>query len=170
LAKLLDAGLISLERQGRHSYYRLASSAVAAALESLAALSPPRGARHESERVRELRFARSCYKHLAGGLAVQLNHAFLASKLIVAGDSKRISLTPAGSAWCRNLGVRDHAGHACLDWTERRHHIGGPLGVALFTRFNQLGWLVANPKTRAVRVTHNGMRELRQQLGIAIPL
>lgn len=69
------------------------------------------------------------------------------------------------SAW-----TRDSLGRACLDWTERRHHLGGELGVALFTRLKGLGWLVANPKTRAVRVTHAGVRELHKQLGINISL
>jgi hypothetical protein len=59
---------------------------------------------------------------------------------------------------------------SCLDWTERRHHLGGELGVALFARLKGLGWLVANAKTRAARVTHAGIREFDQQLGIDIPL
>ena len=66
-------------------------------------------------------------------------------------------------------GVDDAPGRLCLDWTERRPHLGGPLGVALFSRLTELRWIVANPATRAVRVTHAGAVALEQQLGIAVP-
>jgi len=185
LGKLVDAALISVQRQGKYSYYRLASDAVASALESLAALSPLRSqverrfeSRRESERVGELRFARSCYKHLAGVLAVEINQALLKRQITEAGADNSYCLTEKGRQWCEDLGLqfprsaskRENLGRACLDWTERRHHLGGELGVALFSRLKGLGWVAANPETRAVRVTHAGVRELHQQLGIGISL
>jgi hypothetical protein len=134
--------------------------------------------RRESERVGTLRFARSCYKHLAGRLAVDINQALLKRQFTLANTDKWYCLTDKGREWCQDLGVqlprsaskRDTLGRACLDWTERRHHLGGELGVALFLRLKGLGWVVANSKTRAVRVTHTGVRELHQQLGINISL
>jgi DNA-binding transcriptional ArsR family regulator len=174
LRKLLDASLISVERQGKHSYYRLTSDAVAAALESLAALAPARrqvelrssGVR-ESPRTEELRFARSCYKHLAGKLGVDITQALIARQFVAAESERRYRATAAGREWLGQLGARiPESGRACIDWTERRHHLGGPLGVGLLSWFKELGWLVAHPETRAVRVTHAGRRELAQHLGI----
>ncbi len=184
LNKLLEASLIVLEKQGKHSYYRLANEAVACALESLAVLSPVRSqvlARsyiREPERVRELRFARSCYKHLAGRLAVEINQALLKRQFTLADPDKSYSLTEEGRQWCRGLGLQlpirsqqsENVGRACLDWTERRHHIGGQLGMALFARLKELSWLTTNPKSRAVRLTHTGARELHRQLGITCSL
>jgi DNA-binding transcriptional ArsR family regulator len=184
LRKLLNASLISVERQGKHSYYRLTNDAVAAALEALAALGPVRTQveirsenLRESERVRELRFARSCYKHLAGKLAVEITQALEIRRFLEPGADRRYRLTPLGGDWLGHLGMNvpasayrpEHSSRACIDWTERRHHLGGPLGVSLFSRLKELGWLIANPKTRAVRVTHTGIRELHHQLGVMIP-
>jgi DNA-binding transcriptional ArsR family regulator len=183
LRKLMDAALITLEKQGKHSYYRLANERVAATLESLAALAPVRsevdlrsGARHESERILELRFARSCYRHLAGALAVQITLALLDRKFLVAHPGKIYSLTGPGQEWCRQLGMllpesgrrTDPPGRACLDWTERRHHLGGALGVALLSRLTELRWMVTNPESRAVHLTHAGEVALERQLGITI--
>jgi len=176
LRKLLEASLIAVDKRGKHSYYRLADERVAAALESVAALAPVRNqvdlrsrTRVESERVKELRFARSCYRHLAGQLAVQLNQALIDRTFLVRDSEVTYRLTDLGTAWCRQLGVNIHSSaRACLDWTERRPHIGGPLGTALFSRLSELSWIVKNPNSRAVRVTHLGVRELEQQLGITV--
>jgi DNA-binding transcriptional ArsR family regulator len=175
LRKLLEASLLTVERQGRHSYYRLTSESVAAALEALAALGPARrqaevrarGMR-APEYARELRFARSCYRHLAGRLAVDVTRALITRRLVEAGAERRYTLTVLGEEWFNRLGVdAPGTGRACIDWTERRHHIGGPLGVALLSCRKDLGWLVANAETRAVRVTHTGQRELGRQLGVS---
>jgi len=184
LSKLLQALLITVERQGKYSYYRLANDTVASALESLAALVPVREqvtarsiARRESEAIRELRFARSCYKHLAGRLAIEINKALLEKRFTVPIASKAYSLTGEGREWCREVGVRipqrtraKSEGRACLDWTERRHHLGGPLGMALFARLKEIGWLATNSRTRAVRLTHSGSAELYKRLGITCSL
>jgi len=184
LRKLTDASLITVEKQGKHSYYRLANERVAATLESIAALAPVRTqlelrsrTRLESERVKELRFARSCYRHLAGALAVEIHQALLDRKFLVAHSGKSYSLTGLGREWCRQLGMvlpatgrrPDPSGQACLDWTERRHHLGGPLGVALFSRLTELRWIATNPGSRAVHVTHAGAIALDRQLGVTIP-
>jgi DNA-binding transcriptional ArsR family regulator len=183
LRKLSDASLITVEKQGKHSYYRLANERVAATLESIAALAPVRSqidlrsqTRLESARLKELRFARSCYRHLAGVLAVEINRALLDRKFLVAHSDKGYSLTGPGREWCRQLGMvlpvtgrrPDLTGRACLDWTERRHHLGGPLGVALFSRLTELRWIATNPESRSVHVTHAGAIALERQLGITI--
>jgi DNA-binding transcriptional ArsR family regulator len=184
LRKLLDASLIAVERSGKHNYYRLANDRVAATLESIAALAPLRSqvdlrvrSRSESERVRELRFARSCYRHLAGALAVEINRELLDRKLLTTGPGKSYDITVAGNEWCHRFGIvlpatarrQDSTARPCLDWTERRHHLGGAMGSALFSRLTELKWIVANPGSRTVRVTHAGAAGLEREFGIAIP-
>ncbi len=182
LRKLMDAALITVEKQGKRCYYRLANERVASALESLATLAPERdpevarASRHESERIKELRFARTCYKHLAGALAVEIHHSFLARGILVAGIERIYHLTEPGQKWWRQFGMtlptsvrsREFSSRACVDWTERRHHLGGALGAALFSRLTELRWIATIPGRRAVRVTHLGARELERQLGITV--
>jgi DNA-binding transcriptional ArsR family regulator len=175
LRKLMEASLIAVEKRGKHSYYRLANDSVAAALESLAALAPVRDrARDGSGRVNELRFARSCYKHLAGAVAVEMLRVLLDRGLVAAGRERTYHLTERGQKWCREFGMTlparaaELTSRACIDWTERRYHLGGPLGTALFSRLKELRWIAANPGGRAVRVTHLGARELERQLGITV--
>jgi DNA-binding transcriptional ArsR family regulator len=175
LRKLMDSSLITVEKRGKHSYYRLANDAVAAALESLAALAPACATkRSESDRVRELRFARSCYKHLAGAVAVDILRTFLDRGFLAPGSERTYHLTERGQTWWRDFGMslpapaRALCSRACIDWTERRHHLGGTLGAALFSRLTELRWIVTNPGGRAVRVTHLGARELERQLGLVV--
>jgi DNA-binding transcriptional ArsR family regulator len=183
LRKLMDASLIIVERQGKHSYYRLANERVAATLEAIAALAPVRTevhlrsrTRHESQRIQDLRFARSCYRHLAGALAVEINLALLDREFLVAHAEKSYGITGLGLEWCRQFGLilpsgrrKEPPASACLDWTERRHHLGGALGVALISRLTELRWIVTNPDSRAIRVTGAGALGLERELGIAIP-
>jgi DNA-binding transcriptional ArsR family regulator len=176
LSKLLEAKLLTLESQGRHRYYRLANAEVAAAMESLAAVAPPpRIVKHaSSERLRRLCFARTCYSHLAGKLATDLNEALQRRGLLAPEGSKSYRVTEQGCAWFRELGIdlsirhanRPDFARACLDWTERRHHLAGPLGTSLLRRLLELKWLVRMNEPRAVRVTHEGQRQLETCLGI----
>jgi DNA-binding transcriptional ArsR family regulator len=182
LRKLMEASLIAVEKQGKHSYYRLANDSVASALESLAALAPIRErvtsctSRRESELIKDLRFARSCYKHLAGRLAVEIHQALRGRGFLVAGVERTYHLTDPGQKWWLEFGMtlpassrsREFSSRACIDWTERRHHLGGALGAALFSRLMQLRWIATNSANRSVRVTHLGALELERSLGITV--
>lgn len=175
LRKLLDASLIAVEKRGKHSYYRLANDSVATALESLAALAPAREQsahdRLKSERVRQLRFARSCYKHLAGRVGVEILQALLHRGFVTLDIERTYRLSRSGQIWWREFGMadpKDISSRACIDWTERRHHLGGALGTALFSRMKEIRWIVPNPGGRSVHVTHLGIRELERQLGITV--
>jgi DNA-binding transcriptional ArsR family regulator len=176
LRKLMDASLLAVERQGKHSYYRLANGSVASTLESLAALAPFRKdveardrSHFDSERVKELRFARLCYTHLAGALAVDITRALLDNGFVRADPERMYSLTDRGRQW---LGESDAnlsgASRACIDWTERRHHLGGVLGAAVLCSLTERRWIATIRGTRSVRVTLLGVRELERQLGITI--
>jgi DNA-binding transcriptional ArsR family regulator len=175
LAKLLEYGMVAVETSGRHRYYRLARSEVAAALEALACVAPPVRSLDEprSPQARQLRAARSCYDHLAGRLGVAIAAAMEARGLLTvpanAPPAKLYNLTDAGRQWFAEFGIPVDAkctARRCLDWTERRHHLAGPLGVELMARLEALGWIERNRETRAVGVTRAGELGLRRELGI----
>lgn len=178
LAKLLAGGLLALEIEGRHRYYRLAGPHVAQALEHLGAIRPEPRIRQRalSPEAQRLRFCRSCYDHLAGRVGVALTQALEEREYLRPGADKLLEVTPAGSEWLGRLGVDVHGikpsrgalARQCLDWTERQHHLAGPLGVELLSMLCASGWLRRARATRAVEVLPKGRLELRAQLGIDI--
>lgn len=174
LARLRKSGLLLVETQGRHRRYRLASGEVAHALEALAVLAPPP---RPAARVPEgLRFARSCYDHLAGVLGVALTEA-LTTGGFLRRDGPSYRPTPLGETllaeWGISLGALKEArrpvARACLDWSERRHHLAGSLGAALLGRFLHSGWLLRVQGTRGLRLTLKGRRALEAQLRLRLP-
>jgi DNA-binding transcriptional ArsR family regulator len=169
LSKLLAGGLVICEQAGRQRVFRLKSRDVANAVEALGALA------HGSEKTAmpEIRFARTCYDHLAGVLAIALRNELLRSGMLRQGENG-FDVTVAGKKSFQELKVdldslrrmRRGFGNLCLDWTERHHHIGGALGAALLTRLLESGWIARVRGTRAVRVTHAGERRLEDLFGI----
>jgi DNA-binding transcriptional ArsR family regulator len=178
LAKLLEGKLLDAEVQGRHRYYRLASSEIGAVIEALATVAPrmKTQARHEAGQTNPLRFARTCYNHLAGTLAVQINEALAQRGILVPGRDKQYRVTDEGRLWFEELGIdiaeiksgRSAFARQCLDWTERRHHLAGALGTALLQRSLELKWIVRVDRTRVIRVTHKGQEQLGKLLGIEL--
>lgn len=178
LAKLLAGGLIALEIAGRHRYYRLAGSHVAQALEHLAAIRPQQQIRRRalSAEAQRLRFCRSCYDHLAGQVGVALTRALEERAYLRPTDGKAIAVTAAGSQWLAQFGIdvrrikvsRGGLARQCLDWTERQHHVAGPLGVELLSALCTSGWLRRGREYRVVEVLPKGRRELRSQLGVDV--
>ena len=173
LNRLVDAGLLAVSRQGRHRYFRLAAPDVARVLESLMGVAFRTGAvrLRGSPREPALRKARVCYDHLAGELGVHLYESMLARGVIrVDGDS--VEPGSRASPWFGALGVDVGAAmqrrrlpcRPCLDWSERRHHLGGALGASLYARLGSLGWLRRRPDSRVVDVTPLGAREFRRLL------
>jgi DNA-binding transcriptional ArsR family regulator len=177
LARLLDGGLVTVERHGRHRYYRLAGHQVAEAIEALARIAPPGAAPAPvaGSRTGELRAARTCYDHLAGALGVALADALQREGTLERRDGA-FTLTPAGEARLRELGVdldavrgeRRAFARACLDWSERRDHIAGALGAALLRRLLELGWIERDERSRAMHLTDAGRTALPQRLGVAL--
>jgi DNA-binding transcriptional ArsR family regulator len=179
LSQLLDGGLILVTHSGRHRYFRLASVDVAHALEALGAISPPRPIRslRQSRTDEAMTFARTCYDHLAGVVAVALVDAFVAESLLAAGGDG-FTLTAAGAEALTDAGV-DIAGaqanrrafaRSCLDLTERRPHLAGALGAALCDHALAEGWFVRRaPGHRALRITDEGRRQLEKRWNIATP-
>ncbi|RAK59171.1 transcriptional regulator [Phenylobacterium hankyongense] len=178
LAKLSGGGLVAVTQQGRHRYYRLAGPEVAHALEALGALSPtPRALDPTlSPKARRLREARTCYDHLAGRIAVALADAFERDGLVEAEGPDRYALTIAGRDRLLALGVdldglkagRRGLARPCLDWTERRRHLAGPLAARLLQRLLELGWIERAREDRAAIVTPAGRRGLREAFGLEL--
>jgi DNA-binding transcriptional ArsR family regulator len=178
LSKLLAGGLVALEVEGRHRYYRLAGSHIAQALEHLAAIRPetPIRRRALSPEAQRLRFCRSCYDHLAGQVGVALTRALEEREYLRPAPNKLLEVTPAGSDWLARLGIdlrgikpsRGGLARQCLDWTERQHHLAGPLGVELMSVLCASGWLRRARETRAVEVLPKGRQQLREQLGVDV--
>jgi len=171
LTRLTEAGLVRVERHGRHRYHRLASDEVAHAIEALSALAPARPVRslRESTRSEAERAARSCYDHVAGALGVAL-----ADRLCAAGALDRASLSLLDVQPFRALGVdvaslpvgRRPLTRSCLDWSERRPHLAGALGAAVLDALLAGGWLERHPLGRALTVTPTGRERLRATLGV----
>jgi DNA-binding transcriptional ArsR family regulator len=176
LAKLLDGGLLMVEKEGRHRYFRLAGSHVAQAIEQLAAIRPTAPVKRKalSPEGRELRFARCCYDHLAGQLGVAVTAALVEHDYLRPATDKQFEVTPEGVVWFGSTGVdvaslkptRRGLARQCLDWTERTHHLAGPLGVRFMSAMCENGWLRRVDGSRAVQVTPPGHAELRRLLGV----
>jgi len=175
LTKLVDTGLLGVERHGRQRRYWLANPAVVAALEALAAVPPaaPPGVAVPSP----LSLARTCYDHLAGALGVRVTDVLVArGALGLEGDVYRVTDPETFADLGVDLGaVTDAANRArrpvarpCLDWSERRYHLAGALGAALVTRFLDVGWVSRQATSRALTVTSQGRRGFRRTLGITV--
>jgi DNA-binding transcriptional ArsR family regulator len=178
LARLTTAGLLSRHCQGRHHYHRLASPAVAHMLESIMEATAadearmPRRAVVTGPRDKAMRAARTCYDHLAGQLGVRLADA-LGERGYVELSGEGGAVTDSGMDFFRSFGLELGAGSAarlycrpCLDWSERRLHIGGTLGAKLAGRCFALNWIRRNSESRAVAVTPAGERGFRETLGM----
>lgn len=173
LAKLTEAGLLAVERQGRHRYFRLGSPLVGQMLESVMAVAGPDPRPPATWRGGEaLRSARTCYDHLAGRLGVALADA-LVDRGHVALSTDGGEVTPAGHAFLHAFGAEPAAGkrvfcRPCLDWSERRPHIAGRLGAALACRCFDLGWIARQRDTRAVAITAAGRAGFAEEFGVAV--
>lgn len=176
LAKLLDAGLVEVENQGRHRYFRLADHDVAHLLESLMGVAFRTGAVRLRQGPSEpaLRKARVCYDHLAGELGVLAYEALVAQHVFVVAN-EGLRLTEVGVRWFAAFGVdvaaidssRRAVCRPCLDWGERRHHLAGALGAALLAGLYERGWARRVKGSRAIRFTPQGEHAFRLSLGLA---
>jgi len=174
LAKLADGGIVSLERQGRHRYFRLFDGEVATMLEELTGVAARAGEHRRVPRLlpdaNPLRRARVCYDHLAGEAGVQLLDRLRERELLVGRDAGDVS--PAGRAFLGDFGIeleslarsRRPLCRLCLDWTERGHHLGGELGAALLERMFVLGWVRREPGSRVLLFSPAGRQSMTRWL------
>jgi DNA-binding transcriptional ArsR family regulator len=174
LGRLLDAGLIVVEPDGRRRAFRLARPEVADALEALALVCPPRSPRtlRRATRLEAERAARTCYDHLAGRLGVAVCDALLEARAIAPDGERSYALGPRADPAFAALGVslppggRRAYARPCLDWSERRPHLAGTLGAAVADAMLEREWVARVPKTRALRITDAGREGLREALRV----
>lgn len=176
LSKLLEGRLVSVTSTGRHRYFRLASPGIARVLEELMALAatgPPRH-RPNSRCDEAMARARTCYDHFAGKLGVALADSLAARGQVVLSDDGGL-VTDAGRDFLGDLGVdlemrktRCAFCRPCLDWSERRWHIGGAVGAAIADRCFALGWTERRKDSRAVTITAAGERAFDELFGVRL--
>lgn len=181
LARMAEAGLLRVEKQGRHRYHRLASPAVAQMMESImqvaSDLEPVRPRLFVGPRDAALRAARTCYDHLAGQLGVALADALVAGGYAELASDGGV-MTDAGVAFLCRIGIDLDPFSArrgkrstrvlcrpCLDWSERRPHIAGTIGAALCAHSFEKNWISRINGTRAITITPKGWRVFREEFG-----
>ncbi len=171
LSQLLEGGLVKVAQDGRHRYYQIVSSEVAHAVEALGVIASPRKQKPIGEGD-PICYARTCYDHLAGAMAVSLAESLQQRRYIVAcvDSDREFDVTAAGTEFFKQWRInvnelrskKRNFARRCLDWTERRDHIAGALGSAICQRFLELRWIVRDRNSRIVRVTPSGRRQLEQ--------
>ena len=173
LAKLVDGALLTVDRQGRHRYFRLASPQVARTLETIlelaAATSPRRG--RPPRMAPDMRRARTCYDHVAGEVGVAITDALLRRGAVVL-DGDAGDVTPVDGAFFAAHGIETARGTSrrifcrpCIDWSERRPHLGGHVGAALCAACLKQGWLARRPGSRTLDITRSGSQALPEVFG-----
>ncbi|KAB0494065.1 ArsR/SmtB family transcription factor [Pseudomonas vancouverensis] len=177
LAKLKDLALVRLHAQGRHRYYSLADKQVAQALEALMVIGQNTAPTFKPNTPDRLQFARTCYDHLAGTLAVLLHDRLLEAGWLQETDERAYRLSDSGTAMFETLGIevqdlsaqRRRFACPCLDWSMRRPHLGGSLGAALLQMALKRKWLTQDLDSRALALTALGRKEIGGRLGVELP-
>ena len=175
LRQLVDGGFLLTSKNGRHRFYELADPAVAAAVEALALVAPQREVRslREATRSELIRFARTCYDHLAGQIGVALASALENEGTLIRRDGE-YAVGPQAEERLALLGIdlpglrrqRRPLVRACLDWSEREPHVAGALGAALTARLFELRWIERRAGNRSVVVTAPGRAGLAREFGV----
>lgn len=171
LGQLLQGGFLQVRQEGRHRYYSLARPEVAHAIETLGAISTP----HKfvpTGASKEFCYARTCYDHLAGELAIKLIESMERKRFLTGRGDRDFELTDAGEGFLREMQIdvnslrrlRRRFAFRCLDWTERRDHLAGAVGAALCEKMIDLHWITRDRRSRAVHVSPKGEREFERLL------
>jgi DNA-binding transcriptional ArsR family regulator len=181
LGRMVEGSLLAARAQGRNRFYRLASSDVAHAIESLMAIAgtraPPASKSAAWRHDPDLRFCRTCYDHLAGQVGIAVTDALTRAGHIEPKGPRDWTLTESGDLFCRRIGVdvagarragTRHFARQCLDWSERRPHISGSLGAAIADTFFKRGWAERLRRSRSVRLTDSGRRALGSHFGASV--
>jgi DNA-binding transcriptional ArsR family regulator len=176
LNRLTTERLVKVLVQGKHRYYSLEGPEVARVLEGLSVLAGGSGDKFVPNTPNRLRAARTCYDHIAGTLGVSLHDRLKTMGWLTANGDESYDVTAAGVRAFEALGIdveearmlRRRFAFGCLDWSERRSHLGGALGAVLLKLALKKKWVVQDLDSRALRVTGVGQREMRSRFGLQI--
>lgn len=170
LKKMQALDLVTMEKHGRFHYYQLTNQEFASFFESIGAITPPPAVRYLSQKqeMTEITLGRTCYDHLAGKLGVALTD-YLMDNQYMSYENSQVTITPLGQKFLEQQGLdleelkrrkRNYCS-MCLDWSERRHHVSGSLGHALYELFLKNHWITKSKKNRSVTLTAKGRKELK---------
>ncbi|WP_095144429.1 MULTISPECIES: helix-turn-helix transcriptional regulator [unclassified Pseudomonas] len=178
LTRLKELALVRLHVQGRHRYYSLADQRVAQALEALMVIGQNATPTFTPRTPDRLQFARTCYDHMAGTLAVLLHDRMFEAGWLLVTDQQAYRLSDSGEALFEGLGaevkdlstLRRRFACPCLDWSMRRPHLGGALGAALLTIAIKRKWVTQDLDSRALALTATGRKEISRRFAIKLPV
>ncbi|MEO7121014.1 MAG: hypothetical protein ABIY62_07955, partial [Ginsengibacter sp.] len=170
-------GLLSVENQGRHRYYKYSRKEIAYAIEALTTLVSPSATKENlnNEPFPAIKYCRTCYDHLAGKVGVVITDSLLKQRIIVA-DNESFEVTNKGKKWFSEMGIgidelqlqRRSFLRPCLDWSERRHHIAGSLASALLDKILSSDWIRKTKNSRAMIITSKGQKVFYEMFKISV--
>ncbi len=168
LGKLLKAGLLAVQAQGRHKYYSFAREEVAYAVEAMANLAVVQPAFRDDSDLIPVRYCRSCYDHLAGRVGVLITESLVNQKLINFLGDKEYEVPSRGAKWFGEWGIdcdalrgqRRSFSRPCLDWSERKYHLSGSLGAALLEKMIESHWIRRTAHSRVIVITAKGKENM----------
>ncbi|MFF5514234.1 ArsR/SmtB family transcription factor [Staphylococcus capitis] len=171
LSKLIEANLITVEKWGRHRYYKITDEKVIDAINALAIISPSMESKSlkETTKKRKLSFMRTCYGHIAGKMGVKFTESLL-EKGYMEDCEEYYKLTESGKAWLKCLGLEtDNKLYSKpiikhIDWTERKHHIAGPIALEITKKLFELSWIQKYEINRCLRITKKGEKSFKTHL------
>ena len=174
LGRLVEAGFVNFERTGRHRFYRISEPLISDVIETMYEFLPSLK-KPPARPLTEIEAARTCYDHLAGRLGASLAFAMISQGYLTPSE-KEFLLSEEGQSFCFRLGIDPEAvrrqrrmfARRCLDWTDKRDHLGGALGAALTRHYFAMEWLRPGPHPRLVRVTPQGAKAFQKHLGLAL--
>lgn len=177
LGKLLEANLLSVEKQGRNKYYRFSNKEVAYVVEAMANLisKPDISSKEKSENYPPVKYCRTCYDHLAGKIGVALADSLLEQKIIIEKNTT-FEISQEGEKWFSGFGINIEEARKqkriflkpCLDWSERRYHIAGSIGTLLLNKMLEQDWIRRTTNSRAIIITGKGEKEMLKSFKIIV--
>jgi DNA-binding transcriptional ArsR family regulator len=177
LAKLLEANLLSVEKQGRHKYYRFSNKEVAYVVEAMANLIPKSeiSSKQKTENYPPVKYCRTCYDHLAGKIGVALADSLLEQNIIIEKNNV-FEISTEGEKWFSDFGINIEEAQKqkriflkpCLDWSERRYHIAGSIGTLLLNKMLEQDWIRRTKNSRAIIITGKGEKEFLKYFKIVV--
>jgi len=174
LSKLVDAGLLKVNSQGRHKYYSFARQEIAYAIEAMSVLMPP-PTQVSPVKPQPIKYCRTCYDHMAGSIGVKLLDRLVERHYLILEDDTP-AITETGKKFFHDLGIdtmellslKRPFARACLDWSERRFHLAGSLGNVLLKKLLEEDWVRRVANSRALVITAKGKQCFLEVLGLAV--